>query len=289
MRSVDIPGRTGCIRLHVRPADSTANGDACQTVRRTDVNAMPNASENVLMLVPARGDSRRLPGKCLRRIGGVPLIGRTICTARTAANRLAANVRVVVSTDDPRIADCARSFDAEVPELRPADLADAATPTAAVVRHVLAQLAAAGWPADHVVLMQPTSPLCAADDVCAAWAAYRRAGGMTTVTVRCGADGTPATAFSLRSDGVLTRGCDGIPVVLNGAVYVFTPAWVRAGDAITVVEKTQGVLMPPDRSVDVDTAADLAHAQALAALEPRDAATALVGANLQLIGAAESP
>src|SRR5262249_31749395 len=86
-----------------------------------------------LALVPARGGSKGLPGKTVRRLAGLPLIVHSL--------RLAAACpevdRVVVSTDSPEIAEVARSAGAEVPFLRPAELARDDTPMLPVMVHAL--------------------------------------------------------------------------------------------------------------------------------------------------------
>ncbi len=72
-----------------------------------------------LCIIPARGGSKRLPGKNLTLVGGKPLLAYSILTAR-AARRID---RVIVSTDDDEIAEVARSFGAETPFMRPSAIA----------------------------------------------------------------------------------------------------------------------------------------------------------------------
>lgn len=87
----------------------------------------------IIGIIPARGGSKRIPRKNLAVIGGMPLIGFTIEAARRS-KRL---TRVIVSTDDPEIAEVARSFGAEVPFIRPKDLAADLTPDLPVFEHAL--------------------------------------------------------------------------------------------------------------------------------------------------------
>ena len=86
-----------------------------------------------LYLIPARGGSKGLPGKNIRPLLGKPLIAWTIETALKAAERSPG--RVVVSTDDEAIADVARSYGAEVPFMRPKELATASATSMDVVLH----------------------------------------------------------------------------------------------------------------------------------------------------------
>jgi CMP-N,N'-diacetyllegionaminic acid synthase len=108
-----------------------------------------------LGIIPARGGSKGVPGKNLRDLAGKPLIAWSILRAREAA----AIDTVLVSTDDERIAAVAREHGAEVPFLRPAELATDRAPTEPVMAHALDWYAARGQAFDTVVLLQPTSPL----------------------------------------------------------------------------------------------------------------------------------
>jgi CMP-N,N'-diacetyllegionaminic acid synthase len=113
------------------------------------------SASRVLGLVPARSGSKGVPGKNVR-----PLAGRTLLDYAAAAG-LASGVidRLVLSTDDEEIADAGRRAGLEVPFMRPRELAADDTPMLAVIEHVLAACDAAGWRAEMVVLLQPTSPL----------------------------------------------------------------------------------------------------------------------------------
>lgn len=107
-----------------------------------------------LAIIPARGGSKGLPGKNIRPICGKPLIEWSVLTALESPSV----ERVIVSTDDEGIADCARQAGAEVPFLRPARLAEDTTPTEPVLRHVVEELARQGDFVENIILLQPTSP-----------------------------------------------------------------------------------------------------------------------------------
>lgn len=107
-----------------------------------------------LAVIPARGGSRGVVNKNLREIAGAPLVAWSIRQAREC--RLVD--RVIVSTDSEAIARTAAAFGAEVPFLRPAELAEDASPTEPVLIHAVTELAKAGYEPDAVVLLQPTSP-----------------------------------------------------------------------------------------------------------------------------------
>jgi CMP-N,N'-diacetyllegionaminic acid synthase len=109
-----------------------------------------------LCIIPARGGSRGVPRKNLRVVANKPLIAWTIHQA------LAALMidRVVVSTDDAEIADVARCYGAEVPFLRPAELATDTAPTEPVLIHAVDALQQSeGYRPQAIVLLQPTCPI----------------------------------------------------------------------------------------------------------------------------------
>jgi len=133
----------------------------------------------ILAVVPARGQSRRVPGKNIR-----PLAGRTLLdyTAH-AAHDSGVLDRVVLSTDADEIADAGRRVGLEAPFLRPASLAADDTPMFPVITHALATLGADGWRPDIVVLLQPTSPLRRPEHIRTAVAMLRETNADSVVSV----------------------------------------------------------------------------------------------------------
>jgi CMP-N,N'-diacetyllegionaminic acid synthase len=117
---------------------------------------MERGRPSVLALIPARGGSRGVPLKNLRKLAGKPLIVWTILAA-TKATTLD---RVIVSTDSDEIAAVATSHGVEVPFMRPASLAEDATPDLPVFAHALNWLRANdGYRPDVIVHLRPTQPL----------------------------------------------------------------------------------------------------------------------------------
>ncbi len=110
---------------------------------------------NTLCVIPVRGGSKGVPRKNARIVAGKPLLAWTVEQARAAA----AGLEVVVSTDDPDLADLARAAGADVPSLRPAELARDDTPTEPVVLHAINERTAVGRRPDAVLLLQATSPV----------------------------------------------------------------------------------------------------------------------------------
>jgi CMP-N-acetylneuraminic acid synthetase len=112
-------------------------------------------------VIPARGGSKGLPGKNLKFLGGLTLVGHAIASARES-KRL---TRVIVSTDDDAIADEARRHGAEVPFVRPRELASDEAGMVPVLQHAVRWLESTGVRADLVVTLQPTSPFRVGADI----------------------------------------------------------------------------------------------------------------------------
>lgn len=112
-------------------------------------------------IIPARGGSKRIPRKNVRLFHGQPLLNYPIATARACG----LFQRILVSTDDEAVAEVARAAGAEVPFIRPPELADDHTGTADVVRHALAWLHGEGISYDLACCLYATTPLLLADDL----------------------------------------------------------------------------------------------------------------------------
>jgi CMP-N,N'-diacetyllegionaminic acid synthase len=108
----------------------------------------------ILGVIPARGGSRGVPGKNIKLLAGKPLIYYTI----EAAKRAVLITESIVSTDSFEIADIAKTYGANVPYLRPAELADDTASSVDVLIHAVNFLKKAGKVFDAVCLLQPTYP-----------------------------------------------------------------------------------------------------------------------------------
>jgi CMP-N,N'-diacetyllegionaminic acid synthase len=118
--------------------------------------------KTALGLIPARGGSKGLPGKNVMEICNKPLIAWTIEKAKKSAFL----DMVLVSTDDPQISAIAKDYGADVPFLRPAELATDTATTLAVVEHALAYMKSSqNREFFYTVLLEPTSPLREDDDI----------------------------------------------------------------------------------------------------------------------------
>ncbi|HEX8025213.1 MAG TPA: N-acetylneuraminate synthase family protein [Candidatus Limnocylindrales bacterium] len=222
----------------------------------------------ILFLIPARGGSKRVPGKNLRTVAGIPLVGAATRLGRRVANSLPGGGHAVVcSTDDAGIATTARDWGAEVLD-RPAELATDTATSVDVALHAIAALAARGRAVESIVLLQPTSPLTDPADVRAAIERHRATGAPVVAVTAA----TPASwRFGLGADGILGEpgeaGADAA-VQLCGAFYVIGTDELASTRRFVTVGRTLGQLVPASRAVDVDVEDDITTAEALAAIRP---------------------
>ena len=214
-------------------------------------------------LITARGGSKSIPRKNVKPLAGKPLIAWTI-EAALRSQRLS---RVIVSTDDEEIARVAREWGADVPFMRPPELAEDDSPHLDVIRHALSWLEAEKEPElDYLMLLQPTSPLRTTADIDAAiiLAELRDADAVISV---CQTHDHPFLSKQVTPDGKLLDFVEKpqgylprqkLPPAysLNGAIYVIRRAVLLERDD-WYTDRTFAYIMPPERSYDIDTPWDL--------------------------------
>jgi CMP-N-acetylneuraminic acid synthetase len=132
-----------------------------------------------LGLIPARAGSKGIPGKNVRALFGKPLIAYSI----EAAARARRINRIVVSTDDPAVAQTAQVWGAEAPFIRPAELATDTTPMLPVMQHAVRLLEESESYHDLICLLQPTSPMRTPDDIDECIGLLEQSGADTVVSV----------------------------------------------------------------------------------------------------------
>lgn len=222
-----------------------------------------------LALIPARGGSVGLPGKNIKPLGGVPLIGWTIAAALVSG----CFKRVVVSTDDEEIAAAARASGAEVPFMRPDELASSTAGSLEVVEHALSTLEVGG----PFALLQPTSPFRSARHIRSAAQQFTQGSADALVAVSAGKP--LAWSYQMDSQGKLSpalvgeqapsRRQDAAEVVQpNGAMYITSPQALRDSRGF-IPPQTKGFVMGKIDSLDIDDAEDFAFAEALVAAGKR--------------------
>jgi len=217
-----------------------------------------------LGLIPARGGSKGIPRKNLAPLLGRPLLAWS-CEAALRCRRL---TRLLVSTDDAEIAAVARALGADVPFLRPAELARDQTPMIDVARHALAWCEEeGGQELDAVVILQPTSPLRRSSDIDAAIERLESTGADAVVSV-------VRVPHAFEPGSLLRRDADGRLTPLQAAPPVLRrqdkpELYARNGPAVLAVRRTAllrggfydghvvGLEMPSLASIDIDEPQDL--------------------------------
>ncbi|MFD6532952.1 cytidylyltransferase domain-containing protein [Streptomyces sp. NPDC060184] len=232
----------------------------------------------VLAVIPARGGSKGVPAKNLAQVGGVPLVSRAVraCLGSTEVTD------VVVSTDDPAIAEAARIAGESAGAAgrvhvvrRPADISgDTATSEAAVLHALDAFEALSSRPADVVLLVQCTSPFLSPEDVDGVARAVAREGADTAVTV------APFHGFVWRDGEAVEESSYGVnhdksvrprrqdrpqDYLETGAAYAMDVAGFRT-HRHRFFGHTALVRTDPARVLEIDDPHDLARARALAPL-----------------------
>ena len=227
----------------------------------------------VLGVITARGGSKGLPGKNLKLLAGKPLIAYSIEAARASE----ALDRLILSTDDPAIADAGRALGCDVPFLRPAALARDETPHLPVIQH------AVKWMADHqdyhpdaVLTLQPTSPLRQADDIRSAIDVLVRTKADSVLSVSpVSAHAHPMRMLRVDDHGGATLFVTGEPVrrrinrrqdlppawTMNGAIYLCRTPVLFAADPSLYGDHVVAYEMPAERGVSIDDLADWTEAE----------------------------
>ena len=126
---------------------------------------MNKKSPSVIALIPARSGSKRVPDKNIRILGGHPLIAYTIAAVRQSGVFSA----IVVSTDSEQYADISRRYGAEVPFLRPVEMAADLSPDIEWIEHAISQLGSQGREFDCFSILRPTSPFRTSETIQRAW------------------------------------------------------------------------------------------------------------------------
>lgn len=223
----------------------------------------------ILALIPARGGSKRVPGKNIKLLGGLPLIAWSI----RAAQESGACSDILVSTDDEKIAEVACNYGATVLGLRPAHLSTDEIGSAVVALHALENYEAEHGAVDGLILLQPTSPFRSADTIRGAVNLFAEHGRHCSVVGVSPASCHPAWCFRITKLemepflgwGVLEKRSQELEPawMLNGAIYVISPSRLRK-DRKFLMPDTKPLIMGPNReAIDIDTPEDWAVAEAL--------------------------
>jgi pseudaminic acid cytidylyltransferase len=224
-------------------------------------NEGDGAMQDVIVL-PARGGSKRIPRKNIRPFFGVPILARAISTARSACP----SACIIVSTDDPEIADVAREAGAEVPFMRPASLSDDYTGTTAVMAHVARTLSLPD--ACALCCLYPTTPLLRPERLSEGRALLSDGAAFTFAALRFTVP--PQRALLADSDGFVRPA---IPSKIEARSQDLDPwfhdagqfYWGHAGQWISTPQlflaRTRAVMLGRDEVCDIDTPDDWTEAE----------------------------
>lgn len=230
----------------------------------------------VLAIIPARGGSQGIPRKAVSPLGGKPLIVHTI--AASLASELVG--RTVVSTDDEQIANVARAAGAEVPFMRPPELATGTASMDVVVDHVLDELASRErYAPDAYMILQPTNPFRTALHIDEAIRLMEERGANSVVGVSEPTE-HPAEMVTF-ADGKMASILDGLDLgsgvqrqgyptcyFLNGALYLTRVAAYR-DQGTRFAAPVVPFFMDSLDGFDIDTPRDLTLAELIHAYRLR--------------------
>lgn len=225
-------------------------------------------TKKILVIIPARGGSKRLPGKNIKKIGGKPMIAHAILAAKNSKYV----DRVVVSTDDMAIAKVAKKYGAEVPFMRPEELASDTAPTLPVLKHAVnfyeKELK---FKPDLIVLIQPTNPMVRSEDVNGTIENIFSAKTNSCFTVS-EISQRPEWMYQLESkkpklflaSSPEAKRSQDLPKlgIINGSVYVTRYDTLMKKSKIRD-KNTSIYIMPKERSVDIDDHLDFKIAETL--------------------------
>jgi CMP-N,N'-diacetyllegionaminic acid synthase len=221
----------------------------------------------MLAIIPARGGSKGLPGKNIRLLGGLPLVAHTIRVAQEAS----CIKRIVLSTDDESIARIGKDFGAEVPFLRPKELAQDHSKSIDNYTYTLDRINQNRTkPYEDFVVLQPTSPLRIAHDIQQSVGLFFEKNAESVISVSEASH--PASWYRTIDDSGVLRSYfpdntsnlnrqELKPSYLpNGAVFVLSLNLLKSKYSF-YSEKTYPYIMPQSRAIDVDTLLDFKFAE----------------------------
>ena len=222
----------------------------------------------ILALIPARGGSKRLPGKNVRLLGGKPLIVWSI----DAAKGIPEICDILVSTDSSEIAAICKETGVLVPWLRPGELATDSASSVDVAIHALDWYESKHGAVDGILLLQPTSPFRTKETICTGIALFAKHGHSSVVGVSR-THAHPMWALKIEGGllvpfipgaGLETRSQD-LPVVfvVNGSLYLIAPNKLRSSRSFRGQFSVPIINAFSREIVDIDTPLDFEFAQFL--------------------------
>lgn len=227
----------------------------------------------ILAVIPARGGSKRAPGKNVRKLGNKPLINWTIDSALNTSELSA----IVVSTDDPQIAEIAQSAGATVPWLRPIKLATDEAKSVDVAIHALDWYEAENGKVDGILLLQPTSPFRTNETIRNAISLFKNHEGSSIIGV------SPLQNHQLytvekhgeflvqyQQQKFLRKRSQNTSQIyaVNGAIYLVSPQEIRSSNSFIGSCLLPVIVESPIEALDIDTEEDFKIAEMFLSYKP---------------------
>ncbi|MFK4500874.1 pseudaminic acid cytidylyltransferase [Bradyrhizobium japonicum] len=218
-----------------------------------------------IAVIPARGGSKRIPRKNIRPFCGKPIIAYSI----EAAQASGLFDEIIVSTDDAEIAEVARQFGATAPFVRPKEISDDHTGTAAVVKHAVTWFIERGDDVTHVCCIYATAPLIEArflreahDALTSSDAAFAFSVTSYAFPIQRALRMTPAARVDpFHPEHRLTRSQDLEPAYHDAGQFYWGTAAAFLEDVPIFSERSVGVVLPRHLVQDIDTVEDWEQAE----------------------------
>ena len=223
----------------------------------------------LLALIPARADSKRVPNKNIRELGGKPLITWTIDATRGIPEIL----DVLVSTDSPTIAKIAQDQGTMVPWLRPPELSTDTATSMAVCMHAIDWYEKENGPVDGLILLQPTSPFRTNSTICRGIELFKGNPRQSVVSFSYAKahplwcyhrDGNAMVPFVKDIDRLIRSQDLPEAYVIDGSLYIASPNYLRANGSFISDDTVPLLNEYPEESLDIDTEWDWNIAQMIA-------------------------
>ncbi|MPQ76944.1 cytidylyltransferase domain-containing protein [Hydrogenovibrio sp. JE_KL2] len=224
---------------------------------------------NILALIPARGGSKGLIGKNLYPILDKPLLQYTIDEAQKSRHI----TQLMMSSEDAEINRYAESLGVKVDYVRPASLAEDHTTTAEAVLHALDWLEERNELPDAIILLQPTSPLRTVEEMDDAIEQFLASDKQSLVSVqpmkehpfKCIQQQDGEWQYLAKPEKFVSRRQDYTNdyYVINGAIYIVTPQWLREKGEFTGERESELFVMDCISGVDIDDLTDVFQVEAL--------------------------
>jgi len=218
-------------------------------------------------IIPARGGSKRIPRKNIKPFCGQPMLAYPI----QAALKSGCFDRIIVSTDDEEIAAIARAYGAEVPQFRPASLADDHTGTSAVIKYELQQLQQQGISPEYCCCIYATTPLLSSNLLTKAWQQLQANSALNYVfsaarfsfPIQRALINTEQGIAPFDPDSIGKRSQDLMPTYHDAGQFYFgtTSAWLNSTAIFSA--QSQMVVLPDHLVQDIDTKDDWLRAELL--------------------------